>query len=126
MLDEADERKLAQLRERRAELLLLVLDLGAERGRGGLEEGHELRVVAAQQLRGRRRDDDEEEQLPRATEADEDNVWSAVRGAGEVASLVLVKWASLPQVTPTPNAAGLGLARQVAEALREASFLPLC
>ena len=28
-------------------------------------------------------DDDEEEQLPRATEADEDNVWSAVRGAGE-------------------------------------------
>ena len=28
-------------------------------------------------------EDDEEEQLPRATEADEDNVWSAVRGAGE-------------------------------------------
>ena len=30
---------------------------------------------------------------------------ATVRGAGEVASLVLVKWASLPQVTPTPNAA---------------------
>ena len=37
---------------------------------------------------------------------------ATVRGAGEVASLVLVKWASLPQVTPTPNAAaGLGFAR---------------
>ena len=37
---------------------------------------------------------------------------ATVRGAGEVASLVLVKWASLPQVTPSPNAAaGLGLAR---------------
>ena len=37
---------------------------------------------------------------------------ATVRGAGEVASLVLVKWASLPQVTPSPNAAaGLRLAR---------------
>ena len=37
---------------------------------------------------------------------------ATVRGAGEVASLVLVKWASLPQVTPSPNAAaGLGFAR---------------
>ena len=37
---------------------------------------------------------------------------ATVRGAGEVASLVLVKWASLPQATPSPNAAaGLGLAR---------------
>ena len=40
---------------------------------------------------------------------------ATVRGAGEVASLVLVKWASLPQATPSPqrgsSGRGLALAR---------------